>query len=207
MSISQVEQELKKQIDKNAEYKKKLDRTNNFIKKLAQILRCYRLKYKNEHSIGKDGKNSRNRSGLEYLCGEIYRVIDCSCIKKLPPKYLHKVQSMELLTSNLEHASEDEIANIMTSKESTQSLPFDEEFQSAYMQNHVSVDSLLSDNCECCFSKFTWFRWRHHCRMCGKLVCQSCSNYKGYVVGYSDKQVRICRDCFITKENARKKCK
>ena len=59
--------------------------------------------------------------------------------------------------------------------------------------------------CELCHSVFTWYRWRHHCRMCGKLVCNNCSKYKDYVVGYSDNRVRVCKECYLAKESLKKK--
>ncbi len=59
--------------------------------------------------------------------------------------------------------------------------------------------------CEYCHSEFTWYRWRHHCRMCGKLVCHDCSRYRDYVVGYSDNKVRTCQECHLAKENLHKK--
>ena len=31
------------------------------------------------------------------------------------------------------------------------------------------------DNCKICKQAFGMFRWRHHCRQCGNLVCDACS--------------------------------
>jgi len=199
-----MEQDLKVQKEKNEEYKTKLNNTNNFIRKLAHILRCYRHKYKMGYCTEKDEENSRNRSDLEYLCGEVYRVINNNYKQKPQRHDLPRVKTMEHSDGKLEHIGDNEIANIMNEKDSMQSLPEIEMLQSNYIRKVTSTDSLISDICECCFNKFTWYKWKHNCRMCGKLVCQSCSSYKDYVVGYSDKKVRICKECFISKENARR---
>jgi len=47
---------------------------------------------------------------------------------------------------------------------------------------------------------FNIFRRKHHCRGCGILICARCSPEKGYVPGYKDKKVRICKNCDITKQ-------
>jgi len=32
------------------------------------------------------------------------------------------------------------------------------------------------NNCEICYIKFTALNRKHHCRKCGKTVCNKCSN-------------------------------
>ena len=61
-----------------------------------------------------------------------------------------------------------------------------------------------TDACEACRSPFTWYRWRHHCRSCGRLVCHDCSSNCGYVPGYADRKVRICLDCHTLNEQLKK---
>ena len=34
-----------------------------------------------------------------------------------------------------------------------------------------------SHSCQLCNKTFSSLRWRHHCRKCGKLVCNACSKY------------------------------
>jgi len=199
-----MEQELKVQKEKNEEYKINLNNTNNFIRKLAQILRCYRHKYKEEYCTRKNEKNLRNRSDLEYLCGEVYKVIYSNYRQKPQQHDIPRTKTMEHFNSKLEHIDDYEIANIMNKKESMQSFPKVEMLQYNYTRKPIFTNSLISDICECCSNKFTWYKWRHNCRMCGKLVCQSCSSYKDYVIGYSDKKVRTYRECFKSKENARR---
>lgn len=50
--------------------------------------------------------------------------------------------------------------------------------------------------CEICNSEFTLTRRRHHCRMCGIIVCHSCSSYKMPLPNSSNSaMVRICDRC------------
>lgn len=50
--------------------------------------------------------------------------------------------------------------------------------------------------CMICTSEFTLTWRRHHCRACGKIVCQACSSNK-YGLGYLKRQLaRVCEHCF-----------
>ncbi|XP_048214085.1 FYVE, RhoGEF and PH domain-containing protein 6 isoform X2 [Perognathus longimembris pacificus] len=50
--------------------------------------------------------------------------------------------------------------------------------------------------CMICTSEFTLTWRRHHCRACGKIVCQACSSYK-YGLDYLKNQLaRVCEHCF-----------
>jgi len=50
--------------------------------------------------------------------------------------------------------------------------------------------------CMRCNTGFTFFYRRHHCRKCGYVVCDSCSNSRHPVVGY-DGQQRVCTYCYV----------
>jgi len=39
------------------------------------------------------------------------------------------------------------------------------------------VPNDISEECALCKNYFNLFRRRHHCRMCGSLVCYYCSNH------------------------------
>ncbi|XP_059373273.1 zinc finger FYVE domain-containing protein 26-like isoform X2 [Carassius carassius] len=47
----------------------------------------------------------------------------------------------------------------------------------------------------CQRERFTMFNRRHHCRCCGRLVCQSCSSRKMVAEG-SEEPVRVCDQCY-----------
>lgn len=54
-----------------------------------------------------------------------------------------------------------------------------------------------ADACTLCFTKFTIFHRKHHCRKCGAVVCQQCSMHKRFLKHVdAHRDVRICDDCF-----------
>ena len=53
--------------------------------------------------------------------------------------------------------------------------------------------------CELCKSEFNVFKWRHHCRRCGRCVCAECSPKESWIpqpdfFGHAD-EVRHCKLC------------
>ncbi|KAG7510729.1 zinc finger FYVE domain-containing protein 26 [Solea senegalensis] len=48
----------------------------------------------------------------------------------------------------------------------------------------------------CQRERFTMFNRRHHCRRCGRLVCQACSEHKMPVDGCPGEEVRVCDQCY-----------
>lgn len=48
----------------------------------------------------------------------------------------------------------------------------------------------------CQRERFTMFNRRHHCRRCGRLVCQACSERKMPVEGCPGEEVRVCNQCY-----------
>jgi len=60
-----------------------------------------------------------------------------------------------------------------------------------------------AESCERCGVKFTFFKRRHHCRICMKTVCATCSDYKIIVPKISVSTPS--RVCFVCKEDAESK--
>jgi len=56
--------------------------------------------------------------------------------------------------------------------------------------------------CFSCSSEFTWYKRRHHCRNCGRVVCHECSNQKWRLKHISVKPLRVCIPCFQQLQNA-----
>lgn len=58
-----------------------------------------------------------------------------------------------------------------------------------------------SDKCLICQTKFTQTNRRHHCRMCGILVCHKCCKDKA-IIGHisATKKQKVCRDCSSKKQ-------
>jgi len=66
-----------------------------------------------------------------------------------------------------------------------------------YYRHNVSVNPVwvpddAESSCYCCHGLFTMLIRRHHCRLCGHLVCDACSKYKQRIQG---NLVRTCRSC------------
>eukprot|EP00750_Incisomonas_marina_P011007 INCI16330.3.p1 GENE.INCI16330.3~~INCI16330.3.p1 ORF type:complete len:418 (+),score=93.87 INCI16330.3:388-1641(+) len=55
-------------------------------------------------------------------------------------------------------------------------------------------DNEASTKCWCCDKVFNLVRRKHHCRMCGHVVCWDCSSQKMVVPGFEKKQ-RVCAKC------------
>ncbi|GMF09824.1 unnamed protein product [Phytophthora lilii] len=50
-------------------------------------------------------------------------------------------------------------------------------------------------NCYLCLKGFTVFRRKHHCRVCGDVVCSSCSEMKTLRQASGNREVRLCSQC------------
>ena len=72
----------------------------------------------------------------------------------------------------------------------------------------VWVPDSASKQCMLCEQKFSAFIRKHHCRMCGRVICSSCSPDKvdiSELVGAepSGKLERVCKQCnkpFVTQK-------
>eukprot|EP01006_Ploeotia_vitrea_P038838 TRINITY_DN66283_c7_g6_i1.p1 TRINITY_DN66283_c7_g6~~TRINITY_DN66283_c7_g6_i1.p1 ORF type:complete len:624 (+),score=268.65 TRINITY_DN66283_c7_g6_i1:55-1872(+) len=53
-----------------------------------------------------------------------------------------------------------------------------------------------------CTAEFGFFLRRHHCRMCGRVVCHSCSKHQYRVSGYGKAKQRVCDECSLAVEEA-----
>ena len=67
-------------------------------------------------------------------------------------------------------------------------------------QRPVWVPDSASKHCMICKQKFTAFIRKHHCRMCGRVVCSHCSPEKADISQLSGAQPsgkleRICNHC------------
>ncbi|KAG7393869.1 hypothetical protein PHYPSEUDO_000046 [Phytophthora pseudosyringae] len=59
--------------------------------------------------------------------------------------------------------------------------------------------------CYVCTRPFGTFRRKHHCRMCGEVVCKNCTLYKDANVDptMAPTRVRVCMSCVINNSSAR----
>lgn len=51
-------------------------------------------------------------------------------------------------------------------------------------------------------TSFTLLRRRHHCRKCGTVACDTCTSFRKLIPNISEKEVRVCEDCFNSTESS-----
>ncbi|THU67417.1 hypothetical protein C4D60_Mb05t24410 [Musa balbisiana] len=62
---------------------------------------------------------------------------------------------------------------------------------------------LDASHCQGCASQFTFINRKHHCRRCGGLFCNTCTQQRMVLRGQGDSAVRICDPCKKIEETAR----
>ena len=102
-----------------------------------------------------------------------------------------------LLPTLIDNSTEDD--------SSTNSREIDAQDNSHNHQTNLNLNPTsfwMPDNlCKVCYScevPFSMYRRRHHCRLCGQIFCNKCSNYtvdSSVINLSSDKLVRVCRLC------------
>jgi len=61
------------------------------------------------------------------------------------------------------------------------------------------VPDHIVTHCAGCDGGFWFGRWKHHCRNCGKVFCDECSNYRALVPhAHMNKPERVCHRCHST---------
>eukprot|EP00792_Barthelona_sp_PAP020_P010820 TRINITY_DN4545_c0_g1_i1.p1 TRINITY_DN4545_c0_g1~~TRINITY_DN4545_c0_g1_i1.p1 ORF type:complete len:496 (-),score=153.53 TRINITY_DN4545_c0_g1_i1:94-1581(-) len=60
------------------------------------------------------------------------------------------------------------------------------------------------ENCMICDKPFSrLFRWKHHCRLCGWVLCDSCSSFRlNDLKQFNGESVRVCKDCYLLGKNS-----
>ncbi|KAH7545846.1 hypothetical protein FEM48_Zijuj01G0137000 [Ziziphus jujuba var. spinosa] len=66
--------------------------------------------------------------------------------------------------------------------------------------NNWVVDA---SHCQGCSSQFTFINRKHHCRRCGGLFCNGCTQGRMVLRGQGDSPVRVCEPCKKLEEAAR----
>ncbi|GLD91870.1 hypothetical protein PINS_up000403 [Pythium insidiosum] len=64
-------------------------------------------------------------------------------------------------------------------------------------QNILTKKQFVKDGitCHICVKAFSLLRRKHHCRVCGDVVCSKCSEMKNVKQGGLSKEVRVCNSC------------
>ena len=62
-------------------------------------------------------------------------------------------------------------------------------------------DSEAHECMRCNKTKFSALQRRHHCRMCGFVVCNACSSRKCKIEHQSSRPLRVCDHCYESQTN------
>ncbi|OVA15203.1 FYVE zinc finger [Macleaya cordata] len=60
-----------------------------------------------------------------------------------------------------------------------------------------------ASHCQGCSSQFSFINRKHHCRRCGGIFCNSCTQQRMFLRGQGDSPVRVCDPCKKLEEAAR----
>ncbi|KAK3611164.1 hypothetical protein CHS0354_026571, partial [Potamilus streckersoni] len=82
------------------------------------------------------------------------------------------------------------LSNILERRSMTPQVYKDKDFKQYWMPDHSCKE------CYDCGEKFTTFRRRHHCRICGQIFCNACCNQElpGKIIGFKG-SIRVCTYC------------
>ncbi|XP_067110671.1 FYVE, RhoGEF and PH domain-containing protein 6 [Osmerus mordax] len=70
----------------------------------------------------------------------------------------------------------------------------------------IWIPDLRATMCMICTCEFTLTWRRHHCRACGKVVCQTCSSNKYYLEYLKNQPARVCDHCFAKLQENSDRC-
>ncbi|KAM9846018.1 FYVE, RhoGEF and PH domain-containing protein 6 [Aulostomus maculatus] len=70
----------------------------------------------------------------------------------------------------------------------------------------IWIPDLRATMCMICTCEFTLTWRRHHCRACGKVVCQACSTNKYYLEYLKNQPARVCDQCFAKLQENSDRC-
>jgi len=160
---------------------------------------------------------------IDYICNELMELLHWD--RELRIEITEKKKSVNLRSTTSKSRGNTQSPNASPSNQSITQTIQSKELNKANIFNSRSphraqkntnyipnencgpVKWIPKDNihkCLCCNTDFNLFVWKHHCRMCGGVICSSCSSRKDYATGYQDKRVRMCDLCY--EEKKKKEC-
>lgn len=105
---------------------------------------------------------------------------------------LHKKKSFRCNASSLE--DKHHIVNSFNEVLKISMLNYEDLLKEKY--SPVWIPNSLSPNCGQCNVKFNLFQKKHHCRWCGKCICNECSKLRSMLPSISDSEEIVCETCF-----------
>ncbi|KAI0713184.1 hypothetical protein C8T65DRAFT_574051 [Cerioporus squamosus] len=145
---------------------------------------------------------SPHQSFAVYAVGEEERDEWVAAIRNAKSALLVSLSVMQLNSTLTSSASTNHLRRTL------QALPYAPEDSSKPKRGMVEhfvpavwVPDGKTESCMRCGRTFGWRRRRHHCRLCGRCVCGSCSNQTFFIVDSNakdHKSARACEACYET---------
>ncbi|CAI5733609.1 unnamed protein product [Hyaloperonospora brassicae] len=174
-----------------------------------------------EKDLEHGGMYQSNGSGL-YIGASIWESIELDGCEPLPPS--QNVVRLRLRRSGIvvEETGRDGALNVslflseghpgrdtvssLTRSWMTKVVSCVSRIPNALLTRALSSQSLLTKrefrkdgpNCYLCRKAFSVFRRKHHCRVCGDVVCRGCSEITTLCPSSRNKEVRLCSRCYTT---------
>lgn len=146
--------------------------------------------------------------GDRYKVHHVFYLSKCRFIDKGIPNTFDIVsekKSFAVVTKDAEEKDEwlskldNQVKQIRTRRASLQAFPganIFAEMNDAKGEAPVWVPDDAAKTCYKCSDTFTLISRRHHCRVCGLLVCGKCSPKKMRIPTLDNKNVRVCNSCY-----------
>ena len=88
-------------------------------------------------------------------------------------------------------------------KRDTRSLQIDMNTPGIEAEAPIWQPDSAAKNCTFCKGEFSLLNRRHHCRLCGKLVCGNCSTHRVVLPNIDTSKQRVCDQCFEASANGK----
>ncbi|XP_027009778.1 FYVE, RhoGEF and PH domain-containing protein 6 isoform X1 [Tachysurus fulvidraco] len=102
---------------------------------------------------------------------------------------------LEAITTAIDDYTKKKISFISSRSQESEEVPADDSPLGS--KAPIWIPDLRTTMCMICTCEFTLTWRRHHCRACGKVVCQACSSNKYYLEYLKNQLARVCDQCYV----------
>lgn len=88
------------------------------------------------------------------------------------------------------------LTSLMPSRQSDDAIPTQEIPVTTLKPATIWTSDADVLDCQACMKTFSFLVRKHHCRLCGRVVCSECSRYR-MVLEKTNKPVRVCCTCYF----------
>jgi len=125
---------------------------------------------------------------------------ECRMLKSLPLETSHSVTFVSMPGKFGTPVFDPEPQQKATGPIQAQSAPFVSAAKSKgairFLDKSEWEDDSMRDQCPDCWKTFSLFNRKHHCRICGKVKCGSCTQRKIYAAQEGLAEKRVCENCY-----------